>query len=261
MTDPMSFSLLLVAFLATALLYSSVGFGGGSTYNALLILAALPLAVVPQLALACNIAVVAVGGWTFVRNGHVAFGRLWPLVALSVPAAWIGGYMTVPAWLFVGLLAVALAVAAMLLLWQPLWKAKPPGPAASSPSVDLASGAGLGLLAGITGIGGGIYLSPLLHLRRWGRAQEIAGVSSWFILVNSLAGLAGQVTKSGGDAAIMLAQTYWPLFPTVIVGGLAGSALGAGRLREMHLRVLTALLILYVAIRLGLRLPAEWAKA
>lgn len=257
----MSVSLLVLAFFLTALLYSSVGFGGGSTYNALLILAAVPLALVPVIALACNIAVVAIGSAHFGSNGHIEWRRFWPLALLSVPAAWIGGYLQVPTWLFVGMLALALVSAGGLMLWQPLWKDQSQRGRGNSRNADIVSGGALGLLAGVTGIGGGIYLSPLLHLRRWDRSQAIAGTCALFILVNSLAGLAGQIAKSGLDGSAATFAAYWPLLPAVVLGGLAGAGIGAGRLKETHLRVVTALLIVYVGVRLGFRFPAEWAKA
>jgi hypothetical protein len=253
-------ALLAAAFFVTALLYSSVGFGGGSTYNALLALGLADISTVPAVALTCNILVVAIGSWRFVRNGHVEWRRFWPLTVLSVPAALFGGYMRVPAWLFVGLLAIALAISGLLMLWQPLWR-RPVDlwPNGTRRSADLMSGAGLGLLAGVTGIGGGIYLSPLLHLRRWGPSKDIAGTSAAFILVNSISGLVGQALKSGSRTFDIL-QANWPLFPAVVAGGLLGSTLGALKLSNTVLRVLTALLILYVAVRLGVRFPGEWAN-
>lgn len=250
-----------VAFFITALLYSSVGFGGGSTYNALLALALADISTVPVIALACNILVVAIGSWRFIRSGHVQWRRFWPLAALSVPAALLGGYLPVPAWLFVGLLALALAASGLLMLWQPLWRREAPqGASASSRPADLVSGGALGLLAGITGIGGGIYLSPLLHLRRWADSKAIAGTCALFILVNSIGGLVGQLLKSGGVAMVHVLQANWPLFPAVALGGLAGSSLGSLKLGNDLMRILTALLILYVAVRLGLRFPNEWAS-
>ena len=114
----MTIAALAVAFFVTALLYSSVGFGGGSTYNALLALGVADISTVPVVALTCNILVVAIGSWRFIRGGHVEWSQLWPLVILSVPAALLGGYLTVPAWLFVGLLALALAISGLLMLWQ-----------------------------------------------------------------------------------------------------------------------------------------------
>jgi uncharacterized membrane protein YfcA len=257
----MTLAALALAFFVTALLYSSVGFGGGSTYNALLALAIADISTVPIVALSCNILVVAIGSWRFVRGGHVEWKSFWPLVALSIPAALLGGYLRVPPWLFVGLLALALAVSGVLMLWQPLWRGEPEGPPQGSRHVaDLASGAALGLLAGITGIGGGIYLSPLLHLRRWANAKTIAGTCAAFILVNSVSGLAGQLLKSGAGPTVQILQTNWPLFPAVVLGGLIGSTLGSLKLNNDMLRILTALLILYVAVRLGLRFPGDWAN-
>jgi uncharacterized membrane protein YfcA len=113
-------------------------------------------------------------------------------------------------------------------------------------------GGGLGLLAGIVGIGGGIYLAPVLHLMRWAGPHAIAGTSAVFILANSLAGLAGQLAKGGGVAASILAD-HMALFPAVLLGGLIGSALGARRFGAPALRVLTALLILFVAAQLTRR--------
>jgi hypothetical protein len=126
--------------------------------------------------------------------------------------------------------------------------------------VDFASGGALGLLAGITGIGGGIYLSPLLHLRRWADAKAIAGTCALFILVNSISGLVGQLLKGGASATVHVLQLNWPLFPAVALGGLIGSSLGSLKLSNDLLRILTAFLILYVAVRLGLRFPHDWAN-
>jgi uncharacterized membrane protein YfcA len=261
----MTLDTLAIAFVLTALIYSSVGFGGGSTYNALLLLSAVSLASVPLIALTCNILVVAVGSWRFHRAGAFDWRRFWPLAIASVPAAWLGGFLRVPVWFFVGLLAFSLSVAGILMLIPRLWqRAAVPEDGQRTDlgrPIDLASGAILGLVAGITGIGGGIDLSPLLHLRRWGAARLIAGTSAAFILVNSISGLVGQVMKVGTGAAVTTLVASWTLFPAVLLGGLAGSALGSSRLRESHLRLITGVLILYVAVRLGLRFPAEWSKA
>jgi uncharacterized membrane protein YfcA len=257
----MTIAALAVAFFITALLYSSVGFGGGSTYNALLALSLADISTVPVVALACNILVVAIGSWRFVCGGHVEWQRFWPLAILSVPAALVGGLLPVPAWLFVGLLALALALSGLLMLWQPLWRRKSNRPAqGSGRTADLASGAALGLLAGITGIGGGIYLSPLLHLRRWASSKTIAGTCAAFILVNSIGGLAGQLLKSGSRATLDVILASWPLFPAVVLGGLVGSTLGSLKLNNDILRILTAFLVLYVAVRLGVRFPGDWAN-
>lgn len=255
----MSVVLLGLAFFATALLYASVGFGGGSTYNALLLLADLPVAVVPVLALACNIVVVAVGANRFRQAGSLDWDRFWPFAVASVPAAWIGGFIHVPAWLFVGLLSLCLTLAGLLLIWPPLWRDRGLRAAPNSRLADAAWGALLGLVAGVTGIGGGIYLSPVLHFRNWGSARLIAGTSAAFILVNSISGLAGQVAKLGVGDTTQLLIDHWALLPAVLAGGLIGSQLGSQVIPERYLRTMTGLLILYVAVRLGLRFPTDWA--
>jgi hypothetical protein len=246
--------LLAALFFVTALLYGAAGFGGGSTYNALLILAGTDYRAVPVIALACNILVVSVGSWRFARSGHVDWRRIWPLFILSVPAAWIGGRLAVAETVFVGLLAACLLVAGLLMLWQPLWEKAAP-PSIRSRWLEPAAGGALGFLAGMVGIGGGIFLAPLLYMLRWGPPKAIAGTCAVFILANSISGLAGQLAK-GGDGAQALAA-HWALFPAVMIGGLIGSTLGSGRLDPKYVRILTALLILYVAIRLAIRFYGE----
>jgi uncharacterized membrane protein YfcA len=244
--------LLALAFFATALLYSAAGFGGGSTYTALLVLGGTDYRAVPILSLLCNVAVVSLGTWRFARAGHVEWRRLWPLCVTSVPAAWIGGRLMIGETLFVGLLGTTLLAAGLVMLWQPAWQREGP-PIAAGPAVQAGAGAALGLLAGVVGIGGGIFLAPLLYLLRWGPPKRIAAACAVFILVNSLAGLAGQASK-GLAAAGSVIGDYWMLFPAVALGGLLGSNLGSGRLDPTWVRVLTSLLVLYVAARLLMRL-------
>ncbi len=243
---------LTLAFFATALLYAAVGFGGGSTYNALLVLGRTDYRAIPTVALVCNILVVGVGSWRFAAAGHVPWRRIWPLFALSVPLAWLGGRTPVAERTFIGLLAGSLLVAGLTMIVQrdraetaevrtrPSW---------AEPLV----GGGLGYLAGIVGIGGGIFLAPVLHLMRWGPAKAIAGTCAVFILVNSIAGLSGQLLKSDGFDRIGALEAHWPLFPAVVIGGAIGASVGSGPLRARHLRYATAILVLYVALRLALR--------
>jgi uncharacterized membrane protein YfcA len=243
---------LAALFLLTALLYGAAGFGGGSTYNALLVLAGADYRAVPVVSLACNILVVTVGSWRFARSGHVDWRRIWPLFTLSIPFAWIGGRLEIGETVFVGLLSASLLVAGLLMLWQPWWEKEAPAEVRAR-WIEPAAGGALGFLAGMVGIGGGIFLAPLLYMLRWGPPRAIAGTCAVFILANSLAGLAGQLAKGSGGAAGQALAAYWPLFPAVLVGGLIGSTLGSGRLDPKYLRILTALLILYVAARLAMR--------
>ena len=243
--------LLALSFLLTALLYAAAGFGGGSTYTALLVLADTDYRAVPVISLVCNILVVSVGTWRFARAGHLDWQRAWPLFLLSVPAAWLGGRLHVGETLFVGLLAISLFVAGLLMLWQPHWQREAAAPRRAR-WVEPVAGGVLGLLAGVVGIGGGIFLAPLLYLLRWGAPRAIAATCAAFILVNSIAGLAGQASKGLGAAGAVMAD-HGLLFPAVVVGGFIGSGIGAKRIDPKWVRILTALLILYVAVRLALR--------
>ncbi len=237
-------------FALTALLYASVGFGGGSTYNALLVLSGADYRLIPAIALICNIIVVAGGTWRFGAAGHIDWRRVWPWLALSIPAAWIGGRLPVSETVFIGLLGGALLIAGLQLVFE-----------RSGTSQDVAGqdvplfqslfvGGAIGFLAGIVGIGGGIFLAPVLYLMRWGSPRQIAGTASLFILVNSIAGLGGQLMKLGQLQQLSALGGYWALFPAVLIGGMIGSRLGSTRIPPPLIKRLTAVLILYVAARL-----------
>ena len=241
---------LAAAFLVTALIYAIAGFGGGSTYTALLVLAGTDFRAVPILSLACNIIVVSAGTWQFARAGHLDWRRVWPLFVTSVPAAWLGGRLVVEKEMFVGLLAGSLLLAGLTMLWQPYWK-REIEPALGPRWVEPVAGGSLGLLAGIVGIGGGIFLAPLLFLLRWDTPRRIAATCAAFILVNSIAGLAGQASKGLAATGAVFGE-HALLFPAVLLGGLVGAGLGSRRIEPKWVRVVTALLILYVAGRLGL---------
>lgn len=243
---------LALAFFVTALLYASVGFGGGSTYNALLVLGGTDYRAIPTIALACNILVVSAGSWRFAAAGHVPLRRIWPLFTLSIPLAWLGGRIPVAERTFIGLLAVSLFVAGLAMIFQ-RQRGEEGSPREQPSWPEPMIGGGLGFLAGIVGIGGGIFLAPILHLMRWGRAKDIAGTCAVFILVNSIAGLFGQLLKTDGFNRLGALESHWLLFPAVVIGGTIGASIGSGPLRAHHLRYATAILVLYVAARLALR--------
>jgi len=244
---------LIAGFFLTALIYAMAGFGGGSTYTALLVLAGADYRAVPLLALLCNIAVVTLGAGAFAQAGHFELRRSLPLFVLSVPMAWAGGRLVVGETMFLGLLALSLLIAGLTMLWQPCWQRQNDTASASRGGLVEPIAAGLlGFGAGVVGIGGGIFLAPLLYLRRWGPPKAIAATSAAFILVNSIAGLAGQASK-GLAATGELVGAYWMLFPAVVLGGGIGAVVGSRRLDPKWVRTVTALLILYVAVRLGSR--------
>ncbi|MEE2565657.1 sulfite exporter TauE/SafE family protein [Hyphobacterium marinum] len=235
-------------FFLTALAYATVGFGGGSTYTALLVLADTDYRILPAISLACNITVVAGSVIQYASAGLVRWKRLLPLTVLSVPMAAFGGMLDIPERTFITVLGLALLASAAALAWR---KPAPASPESAWPVwAGPVMGGGIGFLAGLVGIGGGIFLAPLLHLLNWGKAKEIAAAASVFILVNSAAGLAGQtgrLTASGDLAAIL---DYWPLLPAVLIGGQIGAWMGRTRASDTWLIRLTAILVLFVAIRL-----------
>lgn len=239
-------TLLAVLFAATAALYASVGFGGGSTYTALLILYGTPITLVPAISLACNIIVVSGGTWRFARSAAVPWRKALPLVAVAAPLAFAGGLIPVKEGLLIWLLGGALLASAMMLFVQPQtargW---------ALPGAVLYPVAGaLGLLAGVVGIGGGIFLAPILHLIRWAEARQVAATASLFILINSLFGLAGQLVKGQGQAMVGAVAAHWPLLVAVLIGGTVGSHAAVRLASPAMLRRLTALLVGFVAVRL-----------
>ena len=238
-------------FFLTAIAYSSVGFGGGSTYNALLVLTGVDYRLVPAIALSCNILVVTGGVVHHLRAGHLSVSDLLPYMVLSVPMAWLGGRLPVSEQFFIGLLGFSLMLAAVQMLLKPyVTVATNSGIQPNLWSRALPAGGLIGFLAGVTGIGGGIFLAPIIYVLHLAPPRAVAGITSGFILVNSVAGLAGQLMKAGEYSPVQGVIDAWPLFIAVIIGGQIGSHLGAHRLTETWIKRLTAVLILYVALRL-----------
>jgi len=238
-------------FFLTAVAYSSVGFGGGSSYNALLILTGVDYRLIPAIALSCNVLVVIGGVVHHMRAGHLTFTALLPYMVLSVPMAWLGGRLPVSEQIFIGLLGFSLLLAAVQMLFKPLVSAvDPTGSKQNVWLTAMPAGGLIGFLAGMTGIGGGIFLAPVIYLLQLASPRMIAGITSGFILVNSMAGLTGQMMKAGEFSPLQGMMEAWPLFVAVVIGGQLGSHLGAYKLSETWVKRLTAVLILYVAIRL-----------
>ncbi len=245
-------AIITTLFGLTALLYASVGFGGGSTYTALLMAGGADYRIVPLVALTCNILVVSGNSLRYAHQRLIRWNKLWPLLTLSVPAAWLGGRWVVSETLFIGLLWIALLLAGLrLLLAKPAIDTVDDHPIAIWQSAGI--GACIGFYSGLVGIGGGIFLAPILHAMRWGNAKAIATACSLFILVNSVAGFAGQWTKLASLEYLPDALTYWPVLPAVVAGGFIGNRFGVFNLSQMLIKRLTALLILSVAIRLAVQ--------
>ncbi|MEM6858672.1 MAG: sulfite exporter TauE/SafE family protein [Pseudomonadota bacterium] len=247
---------LALAFAVTALLYASVGFGGGSTYAALLALADLDYRLLPLVALACNIVVVAGGTVRFARAGITPWRGALVFTALAAPAALIGGLIPIEQALFTVLLGASLILTGLTMLIPVRERAletQASEPTRMARYVPFAA-VPLGFLAGLVGIGGGIFLAPLLHLTRWNGAREVAASASLFILVNSLFGLAGQVLKQGPGVLGAVIDAALPLMIAVAIGGQVGSFLAVRLLPVRWVRWMTAALVMIVGARLLLSL-------
>lgn len=233
--------LLGIAFFAAAALYASVGHGGASAYLAVLGLAGMAPVEMKPIALFLNIAVSTVALVNFLRAGHFKHGLFWPLAAASVPAAFLGGWLQSPEPVFKLILAAALIVGAWRLLAAPSDSEETPRHA-GWPAL-LAIGGAIGFLSGLVGIGGGIFLTPVLVIFRWAPAKVAAAVSAAFIAANSSSGIAGFMLKGG-----QIPPMAWGLLPCVLAGAWFGSRWGSGRARVPALRrSLAAVLVVAAA--------------
>ena len=244
--------ILPVLFFATAALYATVGFGGGSTYTALLVMMDDAIWRIPIIALICNITVVAAGSYLAVTRRAFVWQRAAPFFIASVPLAFIGGLIALRDETYITLLAISLLLAGLrlLLIGDKDIIASP----TQSTGKAIAIGGVLGLLSGMVGIGGGIFLAPILYYLRWADSKTIAALCSFFILVNSLAGLAGQLVKNGAGVIPEIAEIALPLMAATLLGGLLGARLLLEYLSPNKIQQITALLIIFVATRLLLQL-------
>ncbi len=244
--------LLAISFLVTAVLYSSVGFGGGSTYLALLLIWGVPYFVFPVIALSCNIIVVSGNCFNYIRAGNLNFKLLIPYLIGSIPLAFIGGSLLVEKKLFEILLFLVLTAAGTLLLFNfKSYDNKKENYKKIPTVVSILIGGALGFISGVVGIGGGIFLSPILFLIRAGKPKHIITMASLFILINSITGIIGQLTKNELLSEI---PNYWYLLGAVLIGGQLGNFLNLKVLPARILALVTALLVIFVALRIGFKI-------
>ena len=244
---------LTIAFLLTAALYASAGFGGGSTYTALLAVSDAPFYIIPTVSLLCNICVVAGNCFRYFKSKLISLADVWPLFILSIPAAFIGGRLNIPEVTFIGLLCVALLIAGIRMLFSQTEAYTHHGQLRGKLLPCTLIGGAIGFYSGIVGIGGGIFLAPILYKFRWGNAQEIAAACSVFILLNSISGLGGQVIKVNHLELMPEIIPYTPFIMAVLIGGTIGNVMSIKFLKPSTLRRITGLLILAVAIRLTIK--------
>ena len=244
--------ILPILFFITAILYSSVGFGGGSTYLALLLIWDIPYYVFPVIALLCNIIVVSGNSFNYIRAGNYNFRLLLPFLIGSIPFAFFGGSLKIDKEIFEILLFFVLSIAGILLLIN--------NKSYQNDNLiiikinylySLIIGSILGLVSGLIGIGGGIFLSPILFLLKAEKPKIIATTASLFILINSISGVLGQLTK---ENILDELTYYWPFFLSVLIGGFVGNYLNLKILSNRTLTIMTSLLVIFVSARIGIRL-------
>ena len=244
--------ILSVLFFITAILYSSVGFGGGSTYLALMLIWDIPYYIFPIIALICNIIVVFGNSINYVRSGNLNVKLLLPYLLGSIPFVFFGASIEISKNLFEILLFLILAVAGVLLFIESYFlKNKEFKLKKISIVFSIIIGSIIGFFSGMVGIGGGIFLSPILFLIKAGYPKQITAAASLFIFLNSLFGIAGQLTKNMVFDEFL---NFWPLFLAVLVGGQIGNLLNIKFLSNKTLALVTSLLVIFVAARMGLRI-------
>ena len=244
--------ILPILFFITAILYSSVGFGGGSTYLALLLIWDIPYYIFPVIALFCNIIVVTGNSINYVRAGNHNFKLLLPFLIGSIPLSFFGGTLIINKETFEILLFLVLSIAGIfLLINNKSYEDKNLVIKKINLFISIFIGSILGLISGIVGIGGGIFLSPILFILKADKPKVIITIASLFILINSISGILGHLSKENVLNEIFL---YWPLFLAVLIGGLFGNYLNLKVFSNRVLAIITSTLVIFVAIRIGFRI-------
>jgi len=244
--------ILSISFFVTAILYASVGFGGGSTYLAILLILGVPYYIFPVIALICNIFVVSGNSFNYIKAGNLNLKLLTPYLIGSIPLAYIGGSLQIDKNLFEIFLFLILIFAGTMILIN--FKSYDDEDATYKDIpiiISILIGGILGFVSGAVGIGGGIFLSPILFLIKAGKPKHIVTAASLFILVNSIAGVIGQLTK---NIVLIEVSNYWYLFLAVMIGGHIGNFLNLKIFPTRILALVTAILVLFVAIRMGVKL-------
>ena len=244
--------ILSILFFVTAILYASVGFGGGSTYLALMLIWDIPYYIFPVIALICNIFVVSGNSFNYIKAGNLNLKLLLPYLIGSIPLAFIGGSLQIDKNLFEIFLFIVLAIAGTLLLIN--FKSYDDNESSYRDIpiiISILIGGILGFVSGVVGIGGGIFLSPILFLIKAAKPKHIVTAASLFIFINSISGVIGQLTK---NIVLSDISNYWYLFLVVIIGGHIGNYLNLKIFPTRLLALITSVLVLFVAIRIGIKL-------
>ncbi len=239
--------LLMLGFFVIATLYSSVGFGGGSSYLALLTLFFASFFAVRSMGLICNLVVVSGSSYLYFKNGHLDFKKFLPFIITSIPMAFIGATFRLKENIFFILLGTALIISALTLLYQTFVAQNSGEVSENYPSyMTYILGGAIGLLSGLVGIGGGIFLAPVLNHMRWDRSVKIAALASFFILVNSASSIGGYI--SNGTFELPWREAIG-LMVAVFIGGQLGIRISLSKFTGKSIKMITAILVLFVGLR------------
>ncbi|MDX1545001.1 MAG: sulfite exporter TauE/SafE family protein [Christiangramia sp.] len=239
--------LISLGFFVIAILYSSIGFGGGSSYLAILTLFFTSFFIIRSSGLICNLVVVTGSTFLYWKNGHFNLRKFLPFIITSIPLAFVGALFKLREQVFFSILGVALILSAIFLAWQTL-----KNPETSEeireyhPGLAYIIGGAIGLLSGMVGIGGGIFLAPVLNHLKWDRSISIAALASFFILVNSVSGLTGLAVNQ--TLEVPLPEILF-LMLAVFIGGQIGIRLSIKRLTSKGIKLITALMVFIVGVR------------
>jgi uncharacterized protein len=236
-------TLILLSIFLVAVLYSSVGHGGASGYLAVMAVLAVAPEVTRPTALVLNVLVASITTIQFSSAGHFSWSVFWPFALTSIPFALLGGMLQLPTNAYNVVLGLVLLLAAGRLAWK--FESDDGEVRAPNIAIAMLFGAGIGLLSGLVGVGGGIFLTPVLLLMHWCKAKTAAGVSALFILVNSAAGLVGNYQQASA-----VPSEAWTWIAAATAGGLIGSTLGARQFDSITLRRVLALVLIFAGIKL-----------
>lgn len=231
-----------VAVLIVAFLYSSVGHAGASGYIAVMTLFGLAPTIIKPAALVLNILVACLATWQFWRAGHFSWKLFWPFAISSIPFAFLGGYWNLPTHMFKIIIGLVLLYTAVQFFIRPKPDEEPHLP---RKPISISLGAGVGLLSGLTGVGGGIFLTPLVIFMKWARTKTASAVSALFILANSISGLLGNITSTKQLPFFAL-----PLAIAAIAGGSVGAHLGSLRFSTLSIKRLLGIVLTIAGFKL-----------
>lgn len=234
-------------FFLVAMIYSSVGFGGGSSYLAILALTGMSFIQFRAISLLCNIVVVSGGTYVYYKKGLFNYKKIIPLAIFSVPLSFLGGYLKIGQTLFFVVLGISLVVASVSMYYSKDILSLPKQENKKTAIKDSFLGGFIGFISGMIGVGGGVFLAPVLHFTNWDTPKRIAAATSFFILVNSIAGLFGQFQNND---FVFEPQITFVLMLVVFLGGQIGSRLSSSKLTPLTIKRITAILIAFVGLQI-----------